>query len=130
MPLDVHVLGYASSANPFLFNRHLEERVLDVITRYSDGKSTIVFCESKKVRPLIPLSNAPHHHHHQSPIVQPPKHTNPHTQACESLAYKLAAAASTLGPRPSKDASDRFASIGNPKLRCVVVMGTFCVWTL
>lgn len=27
VPLDVHVLGYASSANPFLFNRHLEERV-------------------------------------------------------------------------------------------------------
>ncbi len=27
VPLDVHVLGYASGNNPFLFNRHLEERV-------------------------------------------------------------------------------------------------------
>lgn len=34
------------------------------------------------------------------------------------MAYKLVAAASALGPRPSKDASDRFASIGNPKLWC------------
>jgi hypothetical protein len=61
--------------------------VLDVITKYSDGKPTLVFCDSKK--------------------------------ACESLAYKLASAASALASRPTHEAADRFAGVNNPKLRCV-----------
>lgn len=48
---------------------------------------------------------------------------HPHMQACESLANKLAATASALGPRPSKDAADSFAGVGNPKLRCGVCYG-------
>lgn len=62
-------------------------QVLDVITKYSDGKSTLVFCDSKK--------------------------------ACESLAYKLAAAVSALASRQPMAAKDRFSCVANPKLRCV-----------
>jgi len=47
-PSSRHVLGYANASNPFLFQRTLESRATDVISKYSEGKSTLVFCGSKK----------------------------------------------------------------------------------
>lgn len=43
-----HILSYANASNPFLFQRTLESRAIDVISKYSEGKATLVFCGSKK----------------------------------------------------------------------------------
>lgn len=47
VPLKVHTLSYGSMNNMFLFERSLDNKVEDVIKRYSDGKQCLVFCASK-----------------------------------------------------------------------------------
>jgi ATP-dependent DNA helicase HFM1/MER3 len=48
VPLQVKTLGYNTRANPFLFEKSLDDKVKDVIRSYSDSKPTIIFCSSKK----------------------------------------------------------------------------------
>lgn len=39
VPLEMHTLSFGPSAwNPFLYERSLDSKVLDVLRRYSDGK--------------------------------------------------------------------------------------------
>ena len=47
VPLTTHVIAYGSSKNAFLFDRGLDDKVSEVIRRYSHSKQTIVFCFSK-----------------------------------------------------------------------------------
>jgi len=48
VPLDVHVRGYNSRGNNFLFVKLLLERVYDVIISMSSGRPSLVFCTSRK----------------------------------------------------------------------------------
>lgn len=48
VPLVTHTLALGSSANPFLFERSLDDRVPDIVRRYSDGKQVLIFCATKK----------------------------------------------------------------------------------
>lgn len=48
IPLDIHVLGYRSSKNDFMFDKSLNYKLQDVINTYSDSKPTIIFCSSRK----------------------------------------------------------------------------------
>lgn len=48
IPLDIHVLGYRSSKNDFMFDKSLNYKLQDVISTYSDSKPTIIFCSSRK----------------------------------------------------------------------------------
>jgi ATP-dependent DNA helicase HFM1/MER3 len=47
IPLQAITLVCGNMGNPFLFDRSLDNRVKDVIARYSDGKQTLIFCSSK-----------------------------------------------------------------------------------
>lgn len=48
VPLEVKVESYGQARNPFLFEKILDGRVRSVISRYSEGKQTLIFCASKK----------------------------------------------------------------------------------
>lgn len=48
VPLTVHVAAYSNCRNPFLFEKNLDSKVLDIIQRFSDGRQTLIFCSSKK----------------------------------------------------------------------------------
>jgi replicative superfamily II helicase len=48
VPLTVHTLAFGSFHNAFLFERSLDAKVGDIISRYSCGRSSLVFCSSKK----------------------------------------------------------------------------------
>lgn len=48
VPLEVHTLNYGPAPNPFLFERSLDNKVADVIRRFSDGRQVLIFCSSKK----------------------------------------------------------------------------------
>ncbi len=48
VPLTVHTLGFGNMNNPFLFERSLDDKVGDMVVRFSEGKQTLVFCSSKK----------------------------------------------------------------------------------
>eukprot|EP01034_Spumella_vulgaris_P025625 gene25625-32101_t len=48
VPLTIHTLAMGNMNNPFLFERSLDEKVGDIVSRYSDGKQTLIFCSSKK----------------------------------------------------------------------------------
>lgn len=39
-----HVCGYQSSANDFAFDKHLDGKLPDVVSTYSEGKPIMVFC--------------------------------------------------------------------------------------
>lgn len=47
IPLAVHTIAYGSMNNMFLFERSLDNKVEEVIKRYSAGKQSLVFCASK-----------------------------------------------------------------------------------
>jgi ATP-dependent DNA helicase HFM1/MER3 len=47
IPLTVHTISYGSMNNMFLFERSLDNKVEEVIKRYSGGKQSLVFCASK-----------------------------------------------------------------------------------
>ena len=62
VPLTIHTLGfYGNDKNHFLFNKNLNNRVPDLIHRFSKGKPTIIFCHTKKECELLAseLSLAP-----------------------------------------------------------------------
>jgi ATP-dependent DNA helicase HFM1/MER3 len=42
------LVAFGSYSNPFLFEKSLDSKVLDVIRNYSDGKQTLIFCSSKR----------------------------------------------------------------------------------
>lgn len=42
-----HVLGYKQHQNAFIFERILNSKLPDVITKYSDQKPTLVFCQTQ-----------------------------------------------------------------------------------
>jgi ATP-dependent DNA helicase HFM1/MER3 len=44
----VHTLSFGTANNLFLFDKSLDEKVPDVIKRFSANKQSIVFCPSKK----------------------------------------------------------------------------------
>ncbi|KJE90469.1 DEAD/DEAH box helicase [Capsaspora owczarzaki ATCC 30864] len=46
--LDVHVIAYPDAANEFKFDMNLNYRLLEVITTYSAGKPSLVFCATRK----------------------------------------------------------------------------------
>lgn len=47
IPLQAITLVCGNMGNPFLFDRSLDNRVKDVIAKYSEGKQTLIFCSSK-----------------------------------------------------------------------------------
>lgn len=47
VPLHVEVLSFGPTRNVFLFDKSLDSFVGGVITKYSDGKQTLIFCSSK-----------------------------------------------------------------------------------
>ena len=47
IPLTVHSIAYGSIRNMFLFERSLDNKVEDIIKRFSDGKQSLIFCASK-----------------------------------------------------------------------------------
>lgn len=46
--LERHVFGYPQSANSFLFDFSLNEKLPELIKQYSEGKPTLVFCNTRK----------------------------------------------------------------------------------
>jgi len=48
VPLTVHVLGYAAQSSDFWFEKFLEKKVPEVISRFSAGRPSLVFCTSRK----------------------------------------------------------------------------------
>jgi ATP-dependent DNA helicase HFM1/MER3 len=48
VPLTIHTLALGNMNNPFLFERSLDDKVGDIVTRFSEGKQTLIFCSSKK----------------------------------------------------------------------------------
>jgi ATP-dependent DNA helicase HFM1/MER3 len=49
VPLRVHAVSYAGpSNNIYLFEKSLDEKVPEVIRKFSDGLQSIIFCSSKK----------------------------------------------------------------------------------
>ena len=42
------ILGFKSSNNPFLFEKTLNYKLLEVIRTYSCSKSSLVFCQTQK----------------------------------------------------------------------------------
>ena len=48
VPLEVHTIAYGNPRNIFLFERSLDDRVPEVIRKYSQGRQTLIFCSSKK----------------------------------------------------------------------------------
>lgn len=46
--MTVHTLAFPNNTNTFLFERSLDERVVDVVHSFSGGKQTLVFCSSKR----------------------------------------------------------------------------------
>lgn len=45
--LDMHVLGYKEASSPFIFDRNLNYRIHGVISEYSFGRQSLVFCSSR-----------------------------------------------------------------------------------
>ena len=48
VPLTVHVIGYAAQSSDFWFEKFLEKKVPEVISRFSAGRPSLVFCTSRK----------------------------------------------------------------------------------
>ncbi|ETW04615.1 hypothetical protein H310_03810, partial [Aphanomyces invadans] len=48
VPLELHVLGFKSFGNDYLFETQLDQKVPDVLTKYSNGKPALIFCASRK----------------------------------------------------------------------------------
>ncbi|KAF0714949.1 hypothetical protein AaE_011450 [Aphanomyces astaci] len=48
VPLELHVLGFKSFGNDFLFEKNLDQKVPDVLHKYSKGKPSLIFCSSRK----------------------------------------------------------------------------------
>lgn len=48
VPLQATTLLCGNMGNAFLFDRSLDNKVKDVVQRYSDNKQTLIFCSSKK----------------------------------------------------------------------------------
>ncbi|RKP06035.1 P-loop containing nucleoside triphosphate hydrolase protein, partial [Thamnocephalis sphaerospora] len=49
VPLEKVVLGYApGNMSSFLFDRSLDQKLLDVILRYAEGGPTLIFCSTRK----------------------------------------------------------------------------------
>ena len=46
--LDLHVLGYPCTGNEYALDRFLDSKLMDVISQYSHGKPTLVFCATRK----------------------------------------------------------------------------------
>lgn len=47
--IEKHVLGFKNNnKNMFLFEKYLNFRLIDVITRFSEGKPSLVFCQTQK----------------------------------------------------------------------------------
>lgn len=47
-PLNIHVKGYSPAKNDYLFERRLNDHLLEVLREYSAGKPSMVFCSSRK----------------------------------------------------------------------------------
>lgn len=67
VPLTVHTVAFSASSNVFLFEKSLDEKVVDVIRRYSEGKPTLIFCASKRSTQVLAslLMNRTGHIHRQ-----------------------------------------------------------------
>lgn len=49
VPLTIHTIGFhGNDKNLFLFNKNLNNRIPDLIHRFSKGKPTIIFCHTKR----------------------------------------------------------------------------------
>ncbi|KAA0148202.1 hypothetical protein FNF29_06861 [Cafeteria roenbergensis] len=48
VPLEKHVLAYFDGKNEFLFSESLFRRLPGVVSRFSDGRPTLIFCTSRK----------------------------------------------------------------------------------
>ena len=48
VPLTVHIVSYGPSKNSYLYEKHLDPKVPDIIRRYSNNKPSLIFCASKK----------------------------------------------------------------------------------
>ena len=48
VPLTVHIVSYGTSKNSYLYEKHLDPKVPDIIRRYSNNKPSLIFCASKK----------------------------------------------------------------------------------
>lgn len=48
VPLEIRTFSYGTASNPFLYERSLDNRVGDLVSRFSANNQTIVFCSSKK----------------------------------------------------------------------------------
>jgi hypothetical protein len=46
--LDIRVIGYPDAKNAYLFDRNLNFRLFEIISQYSDGRPSLVFCSSRK----------------------------------------------------------------------------------
>ena len=47
MTLETKVLGYKPAKNDYLFERRLNDRLMEVVTTHYDGKPALVFCGSR-----------------------------------------------------------------------------------
>ncbi|KAF0686338.1 Aste57867_21840 [Aphanomyces stellatus] len=48
VPLDVHVLAMKSPGNEFQFEKSMDHKVPEILTKYSNGKPSLIFCSSRK----------------------------------------------------------------------------------
>ncbi|KAG9390949.1 ATP-dependent DNA helicase HFM1 [Carpediemonas membranifera] len=48
VPLERRVLAYPEAKSEFLFDRNLDYKIADVVTRYAEGKPTLIFCSTRK----------------------------------------------------------------------------------
>lgn len=46
--IEKHVLGFNMVKNEFQFEQSLNYRLLDVVRKYSEGRPTLVFCQTQK----------------------------------------------------------------------------------
>ena len=48
VPLTVHIVSYGHSKNSYLYEKHLDPKVPDIIRRFGNNKPSLIFCASKK----------------------------------------------------------------------------------
>ncbi|PVU92291.1 hypothetical protein BB561_003926 [Smittium simulii] len=66
VPIKKVVLGFSENRNSFLFQRNLDYRVGGIIDQYSDGKSTLVFCCTRKATQDLCLQLSKHNFKNQT----------------------------------------------------------------
>lgn len=79
VPLTVHTVAMGSMNNPYLFERSLDDRVHEVIARYSDRKQVSVVLSLPLLNNLLYTSSPYHCHLHCRCSSSAPARTAPST---------------------------------------------------